>query len=70
MIGDEKIKNYAIKDDFAPLVKKKKEGSLGQPEISTIEINKYRDKDNANRTIRAMQMPLFPMPQRDLTHLH
>lgn len=59
-----------MKAEFAPLVKKKKEGMFMQPEISTIETNNYKDKDSANKTIRAMQMPLFPVSHKDFSHIH
>jgi hypothetical protein len=59
-----------MRAEFGPLAKKTKE-SVGEPDVASINLNKnYKEKGDLHKPIKAMEMPLFPAPPRDLTTLH
>ena len=69
MIADDKIKHYMMRAEFGPLAKKKDQGLIA--EVSVVEVGRnYKDKESANRAVKAMEMPLFPVQPRDLSTLH
>lgn len=70
MIADDKIKHYMMRAEFGPLAKKKRDEGL-IAEVSVVEVSRNcKEKEGANRAVKAMEMPLFLVQPRDLTTLH
>lgn len=60
-----------MRAEFGPLAKKKKDEVLIAEVPVVVEVSRnYKDKEGANRAVKAMEMPLFSVQPKDLTTLH